>query len=241
MNNIYKKVVALNSEVHRNLKYDASLVDYGFASKFISALIAGIEFAEASRECPIVFVRGEDKQLRAVAVMGVRNAENLCIDANGKWKIAYVPAFFRRYPFVLQENGAGNPSVVCVDESCPALNYESGQLLIDDQGKVQPAMTEMMQFLQNYQMELVRTESLVNQLDKLGLFVQQNARFDMTGGETFHLNDFYSIDEAKFNQIDDAVLPSLFHSGALGLAYLHLASLGNMRKLLNLLTPPSAQ
>ena len=44
---------------------------------------------------------------------------------------------------------------------------------------------------------------------------------------------FYLIDEARFGQIEDAKLPWLFRSGALGLAYLHLTSLGNMRKLLD--------
>ena len=48
------------------------------------------------------------------------------------------------------------------------------------------------------------------------------------------------IDEAKFNQLEDATLPGLFRSGALGLAYLHLASMGNMRKLLDRVSLRSA-
>lgn len=59
------------------------------------------------------------------------------------------------------------------------------------------------------------------------------ARFDMATGETFQLSDFYLIDEAKLGRLADDNLPPLFRSGALGLAYLHLASLGNMRKLLD--------
>jgi hypothetical protein len=63
--------------------------------------------------------------------------------------------------------------------------------------------------------------------------VQQGARFDTVAGETFQLNDFYLIDEVKLGQLSDDKLPALFRSGALGMAYLHLASLGNMRKLLD--------
>jgi hypothetical protein len=99
-----------------------------------------------------------------------------------------------------------------------------------------------MQFLQNFQREFARTELITRQLDELGLFIQQGARFDTNTGETFQLNDFYLIDEAKFGQIADDKLPQLFRSGALGLAYLHLASLGNMRKLLDRLsTRPAAK
>ncbi|MDH4286320.1 MAG: SapC family protein, partial [Gallionella sp.] len=95
--------------------------------------------------------------------------------------------------------------------------------------------------LNNFQQEFVRTEAIAKQLDDLGLFVQQGARFDTPAGETFQLNDFYLIDEAKFGQIADDKLPQLFRSGALGMAYLHLASLGNMRKLLDRLSARSAQ
>lgn len=236
----YKKVVALDSEAHRNLKFDASRVNFCFARDSTAVLIAGVEFAEAARDYPIVFIRGQGQQLRPVVLLGVRETENLFVDAEGKWDAAYIPAFVRRYPFVMAEGAVPDQLVVCIDEKCPSLNSEKGELLIDAEGKLQPMMNDVLQFLQNFQQEFARTEALTQQLDEQGLFVQQGARFDTAGGETFQLNDFYLIDEAKFNQLEDAVLPGLFRSGALGLAYLHLASMGNMRKLLNLVTLRSA-
>jgi hypothetical protein len=192
-----------------------------------------VEFAEAAREYPIVFIRGQDKQMRPVALLGVRNGENLFVDAAGKWDARYIPAFVRRYPFVMADGGANGQLVVCIDESCPALNSTHGELLINAEGQLEPRMNDVMQFLQNFQNEFMRTELITKQLDELGLFVQQGARFDTATGETFQLNDFYLIDEAKFGQIADDKLPGLFRSGALGLGFLHLASLGNMRKLLD--------
>ncbi|MEI8171716.1 MAG: SapC family protein [Rhodoferax sp.] len=236
----YEKVVALNSEVHRNLKFNAPQVNFNFARDSTAVLIAGVEFAEAARDYPIVFVRGQDQQLRPVVLLGVREAQNLFVDESGKWLATYIPAFVRRYPFVLAEGAEPDQLVVCIDEKCKALTSGTGELLIDEAGKLQPLMDDVLQFLQNFQQEFVRTEALTKQLDELGLFVQQGARFDTAGGETFQLNDFYMLDEAKFNQIDDEKLPSLFRSGALGLAYLHLASMGNMRKLLNLISSRSA-
>ena len=236
----YRKVVALNSEVHRNLKFAAGEVNFFFARDTTAVLLAGVEFAEAGREYPIVFIRGQDKQMRPVALLGVRNGENLFVDGQGKWDARYIPAFARRYPFVMADGGANGQLVVCIDESCPALNAKHGELLINAEGKLEPRMNEVMQFLQNFQREFVRTEAITRQLDDLGLFVQQGARFDTPAGETFQLNDFYLIDEAKFGQVADDKLPQLFRSGALGLAYLHLASLGNMRKLLDRLSARSA-
>ena len=237
----YKKVVAMNSEVHRDLKFDESQVSFDFARDSTAVLITGVEFVEAARDYPIVFVRGQDRQFRPVVLLGVREAENLFVDNAGHWGATYIPAFVRRYPFVLAEGVQPDQLVVCIDEKCAALNSQSGQLLIDAEGALQPVMNEILQFLQNFQQEFARTELLTKQLDQLDLFVQQGARFDMAGGETFHLNDFYMIDEVKFNQIADAQLPGVFRSGALGLAFLHFASMSNMRKLLNLVSSRSTE
>ncbi|HYR06038.1 MAG TPA: SapC family protein [Gallionella sp.] len=237
----YRKVVALNTEEHRNLRVAADKVNFSFARDTTAVLIAGVEFAEAVREYPIVFIRGQDQQMRPVVLLGVRNGENLFVDEQGKWDARYVPAFVRRYPFVMAEGGAQGQLVVCMDESCPALNVDHGELLISTEGKLEPRMNEVLQFLQNFQQEFVRTELITKQLNELGLFVQQGARFDTAAGETFQLNDFYLIDEVKFGQIADDKLPQLFRSGALGLAYLHLASLGNMRKLLDRISAQSTR
>jgi len=236
----YKKVVALNTDAHRNLKFAATEVNFSFARDTTAVLLAGVEFAEALREYPIVFIRGQDQQMRPVALLGVRDGENLFVGEEGKWDARYVPAFVRRYPFVMAEGSAQGDLMVCIDEDCTALNANHGDLLINAEGRMEPRMNEVMQFLQNFQQEFARTEMLAKQLDELGLFVQQGARFDTGNGETFQLNDFYLIDEAKFGQIEDAKLPGLFRSGALGLAYLHLASLGNMRKLLDRVSVRSA-
>jgi len=67
--------------------------------------------------------------------------------------------------------------------------------------------------------------------------VKRDARFDTPIGETFQLNDFYLIGEAKFGQLADDRLPKLFRSGALGMAYMHLASMGNMHRLFDRVKP----
>lgn len=229
----YNRVVALNSDVHRNLRFAAQDIRFSFAADTTAVLIAGVEFAEASKEYPIVFIRGRDGQMRPVALLGVRDGENLYVDGQGGWDAGYIPAFVRRYPFVLAEGGANGELTVCIDESCDALNAGHGELLFDAEGKFARLMHELSRFLQNFQREFARTEQIIKQLDELGLFIEQGARFDTGAGESFQLNDFYLIDEAKFGKLADDLLPRLFRSGAFGLVYLHLASLGNMRKLLD--------
>jgi len=233
----YKKVVALNLEAHRSLKIDSSKVNFNFARETTSVLIAGVEFAEVGREYPIVFIRGQDQQYRPAALLGVRQNENLFVDENGKWDAGYIPAFVRRYPFVMAESDVPNQLTICIDEACPAFSSSQGDAMFNADGELEPRMNEILQFLQSVQQDFARTELITKQLDELGLFVQQEARFDIASGETFQIIDFYLIDEAKFNQMPDEKLFELFQSGALGLAFLHMASLGNMRKLLDRIAP----
>jgi hypothetical protein len=226
----YKNIVALNSEVHRNLKFAADKGNFTYAKDANAVLLTGMEFADASREYPILFVRAEDKLLRPIALIGIRDGENLFVDEQGKWDARYIPAFIRRYPFVMAPGGSGN-MVVCVDDACPALNMEQGESLFDTEGKPAPRMNEMMQFLQQFQFEHGRTEWMIKQLDELGIFVPQEAAFDTGAGDTFALKDFYLIDEAKFGALPDDKILSLFKNGVMVLVYLHLASLGNLGKL----------
>lgn len=227
----YKKIVALNSEVHRNLKIAAEKGNFSFAREANAVLLTGMEFTEASREFPIVFVRAEDGQLRPIALLGVRDGENLFVDEQGKWDARYIPAFVRRYPFVMAPGGQ-NGMVLCVDEECPALNQEKGEALFTDEGKPSKGLNDMIEFLQQFLQENARTEWLVKQLDELGVFVAREASFDTGNGDTFSLKDFYVVDEAKFGALPDDKILQLFRNGGMGLIYLHLASMGNLAKLI---------
>ncbi len=68
-------------------------------------------------------------------MLGFRNDENLFVDENGKWDAKYIPAFVRRYPFVLAEAFEGSKKAseqmleVRIDETFPGLNHEKGKPL----------------------------------------------------------------------------------------------------------------
>ena len=136
----YDKPVALNREVHKNFKIAPSN-DFKFAAKTNSIVLTRIEFIEAAKEYPIVFAKVSDEVIVPVALLSLRNDENLYVNKEGKWDARYIPAFVRRYPFVLAEND-GQQFTVCIDEASPGLNEKDGQALFDEKGGNTP-------FLQN--------------------------------------------------------------------------------------------
>jgi hypothetical protein len=62
------------------------------------------------------------------ALLGLREAENLFVDRDGKWDARYVPAFVRRYPFVPGKGPQGE-LLVCIDEASSCFDAGEGEAL----------------------------------------------------------------------------------------------------------------
>ncbi|RYF25696.1 MAG: SapC family protein, partial [Comamonadaceae bacterium] len=114
----YERAIALNRERHQKLKIQLKANHFAFAKKTNSVLIAGSEFAEAAREYPIVFVGNEGGPFTLAALVGLNDKDNVLVNDNGSWEPdTYIPAFIRRYPFVLAGSEGAESLTVCVDEA----------------------------------------------------------------------------------------------------------------------------
>src|SRR5436853_5235770 len=81
----YERAVALNRDRHQKLRMEALANHYAFAAKTNAMLIASTELAEAARDHPIVFVGPQGGPFALAALVGLRNDENLLVDAAGQW------------------------------------------------------------------------------------------------------------------------------------------------------------
>jgi hypothetical protein len=229
----YSKPVALNKEAHKGYKIQPNDGDYSFAKSTNSVVLAGIEFAEAAKEYPIVFAKvGEDKVV-PVALLGLRNEENLFVDEKGKWDADYVPAFVRRYPFVLAQVGEGNDLTVCVDEDYKGFQKRKGEALFNKAGEQQPILDQAVKFLGEYQNQYQRTEAAIKRLQDNDLLMELSAKVNMNDGQEFGLTGFLVVDEKKLLGLEDEKALELFKSGELAWVYSHLVSLSNLSKLVN--------
>ena len=228
----YEKPVALDREKHRKLKVRAT-GSFGFAARANSLYLAGVEFNEACKEFAIVFTRVGSGRTVPVAMLGLRGRENLFVDAQGKWDASYIPAFVRRYPFVLAELPGRSEMAVCVDEAFTGLNPKEGEALFDAAGNDTPFLKNALDFLQRYQAEYLRTEAFCQQLEQAGLLVEMNAKADLVDGRSFTINGLLIVDEKKLQALPDASVLSLVRSGGMHLISMHLLSLSNMQKLVD--------
>jgi len=227
----YEKPVLLDREKHRKRRVGPS-TSFAFARKANSLYLAGVEFGEACKDYAIVFTRAANQKILPVAMLGLRSRENLYVDDKDQWTASYVPAFVRRYPFVLAEL-SGQAMGVCIDEAFSGLSDKKGEPLFDAQGHNTPFLQNALDFLERYQQEYRRTEAFCQHLEQAGLFTEMNAKADLVDGRSFTVGGLLVVDEQKLMALPDAVALSLFRVGELHLVSMHLASLSNMKKLVD--------
>jgi SapC len=227
----YEKPVLLDRDQHRKRRVRPSN-SFAFARKANSLYLAGVEFNEACKEYAIVFTRSGNGKTVPVVMLGLRARENLFVDDEDRWTGRYVPAFVRRYPFVLAEL-PGQALGVCIDEAYAGLNETEGEALFDEKGQDTPFLRSALDFLAQYQREYLRTEAFCQKLEQAGLLTEMNARADLVDGRSFTVGSVLVVDEKKLLALPDATALSLFRTGELHLVSMHLLSLSNMQALVD--------
>lgn len=236
----YDHPVALNSKTHLNLRIKASDEGLKFSRQTNSVLLAGIEFPEACKHFPIVFAKGAGEQVLPVVLLGFRDLENLFVDAAGKWTGEYVPAYIRRYPFVLARGAAGQDLTVCIDESYPGFGADEGQPLFNAKGEATEYLNGVLAFLQDYQAQIQRTEMFLQTLREFDLLMDVAANVSLPSGERYSMAGLRMVDERKLQALPDEKVMRLFRSGELAWIYSHLLSMGNFNRLIAKAAAPEA-
>jgi len=227
----YERAIALNRERHQKLKIKVASDHYAFAAKTNALPIAGTEFDDVARHYPIVFVGKEPGSFSAAALLGLRDHENLFVNAKGEWTPdTYITAFARRYPFILADMEEPGRFSVCVDESYAGLNEKKGEALFDADGKETPYLERVLVFLRTFHEEILRTRVFANRLAELGLLEPKVITVERAGQKQ-HLQGLWIVDSAKLSGIDDVRVVELFRSGYLGWIHAHKLSLGNIAQL----------
>ncbi|WP_247596912.1 SapC family protein [Hydrogenophaga sp. PAMC20947] len=203
-----------------------------FAKNTNSVLLAATEMAEAAKDYPIVFIGKENGPFTLAAMVGLRDGENLFVESNGQWQTGtYVPAFARRYPFVLAENDEDDTHLtVCVDESCAGLSEEQGEPLFDKSGKESALLQGAVDFLKLFHTEMQRTRQLGQLLSAYGLLEPKVIEINR-GGKRQVLDGLYIVNRDKLNALDDEKTLILCRNGAMGWIHAHLISLSHIERM----------
>ena len=233
---LHRQAVPLDSAAHRDLKAQLPVADWSVAARLNSIFLAAVEFADACREFPIVFVRaGQDAdgkpQIAPVAVFGLSAEENLFIEPGGGWRASYMPAVLRLYPFAIGRIDEQN-FALCVDAAWSGLSQQAGgEALFDAQGQATEFTRQVVAQAEKTEEEVQRTRLVGERLMQLELLREMRFDVDLPDGQKLAVEGFFTVDEEKLKALPDAVLIELVRNGVLGLIQAHLISMANMRRL----------
>ena len=228
----YERPVPLNREQHKDLRIKP-IANLKFAGTVHSVPLTGVEFPAAARDLPILFGGMSVDDAGPLALLGLRQNENLFLDGEGRWAAnTYIPAFVRRYPFVLAEKPAGaegDDFTVFLDEAYEGFGSE-GERLFKDDGTESEMLTNAVRFLGEFQQHVTRTQWFMQQLRKHDLLEPRNIRLEKDG-KAINLNGLFVVNEDKLRQLDEKTTHEFLREGVLGWIYAHLLSLGNIDRV----------
>jgi hypothetical protein len=233
----FKNPVALDREQHRNTHLKPTAIGYSYAKSANAVPLTLSEMAPASLEYPIVFTLNADGTGMPAAVLGIRNNENLFVDAQGNWDADYIPGYVRCYPFALQPTSENGDAIVLLDGGFEGINETEGVDLFDKEGQPAQYLQLTISALEQFHKQERASMEFVAMLNKHGLLVPKMIEITAANNTKIKLDGFHVIEESKLNALGDEVLLELARHGGMGLVYAHLFSFGTMPRLIRRLEP----
>ena len=225
---MFQNLENLDSEKHKDLRFKPA-DDFRFASSLTSALLSATEVAEAAKHYPVVFPT--EGRILPMALLSLKEGENAYVDFGGKWRVPYIPAHVRRYPFILADTDDPDNFIVALDRDAPHFGGGEGDPLYGENGEKAPALAKAIEFLKLFQGEAVATENLVRPLVETDVLTLQRIDITKADGKKRSFDGVRAVDPERLNKLDDATLADWVRNGLVGLVHAHLNSLRNFNLL----------
>lgn len=228
----YKFPVVLRFGEHRTLGL-ATHSDYAFTAHAI-AVPAGVgEFMSLVRHYPIVFTNTPAPM--PIAVLGTQN-RNLMLDEDGRsWSQgAYIPAYVRRYPFIIVDTDVPDEHLLAIDVEAPHCvdtSKGAGIRLFDGSGGPSDTARKAMGLCRAYHDDHQRTREFMAALQAAGVLVPRQVDFTLEAGERQRLDGFLTVDRAALDALPETTLAHWREMRWFDAVTLHLASQQNWQLL----------
>lgn len=218
----YKNPEALEATRHRTLALRKHF-GLNFAKNVNAVPVTMIEMPQICHFYPIAF--SPDESATPVAILGLRDNENLFLTSAGEWaEQTYIPSYIRRYPFIFAENTQNDQLTLCVDMVDSVQEPEGEQRFFNDDGTPTALSNNALEFCKSYHAAAQQTAEFGKALDKSGLLVLRTAEIMAPNGRKINFSGFRIIDEDNLANLDDATFLEFRKKGWLPFIYAHLFS-----------------
>ncbi|MDC1399288.1 SapC family protein [Yoonia sp.] len=217
-------MMLLCPEIHSHLGWRPAS-SFAFARRLALVPVAVAEIARVAQVLPVLFRKVEDRW-QAVAVMGPIEGTNVFVSREGQWRTSFVPAVLRVYPFKL--TGAGELALWEGYQPEP-LAADGTQAFYND-GMLASRLQQTLTFLKTVYKGIGVAHCVLDRLEMAEVLTP----WDVPGIETLQsehvLKGLYTIDAARFEALEQALVLELFRGGSLRWLHAQLDSLDHAER-----------
>ncbi len=223
----YNRPAPVSAAAHQNLKIRGEM-DFTFAQKSNAVPVTLPEFVVAARQYPIIFI-GEE--LVPTVALGLRADDNLFVNVKGEWESGqYVPAYARRYPFILLGGPGDERLQLGIDETASSSKSDARALFEGD--KETEVVRNAIQLCEQFHGAYLFTADFSKALADSKITESRSLDVKVSETENLNIGSFIAINEDKFKELPDKTILHWREKGWLHAVYFHLQSLNNWEFLL---------
>lgn len=224
------KAVLLNNIDHKDLRIVTRRgAEYG--DDVMTAITFPDEFRNIQACYPIVFHKSADGgAFRPFALLGFKEGQNLFLGPNG-WDAPYLPLSVEREPFLI--GLADGEMVIHVDLDSPRVGATEGELVFLPHGGTTEFLDRVNSMLLAIHEGLGRASEFVAAMVENDLLESFVLDVELDDGSQNRLIGFHTINEERLGALGGDVLERLSKAGHLQAAYMAIASLSNLRQLID--------
>lgn len=222
-----ENIIVLNLGDHRNAKlnFDPTLMH---TKNQQYCILQAHEFIQASSNFPIVFINDDQsEQLIPMALLGLEPQENLFYSKDG-WKADFIPSSLIGYPLSTDFEC----KQVYIDMDSSLVSQDKGIPLYDETGQPSQLITQYLAKEQLFAKQSQETKRFISLLIEMELLKASTLSLSING--TSELSGLFTLNESKFDSLDDNSLLELKRRNYLEAIYAHRNSLNNVAKLIAL-------
>lgn len=229
----------LNNITHKDLRV---ITRYGaeFGDNVGTVLTFPTEYGDVQREYPIFFRKDPHSgEFQSIALLGFQQDENLFLDQNG-WNAAYIPGIVMRGPFLIGfqsqqiDGDVRREPVIHVDLDNPRVSTTEGEPVFLPQGGNSRYLERIAATLQGIHQGLAVSKAMFEAFNAMQLIEPVNVEIKFNAEEQYDLRGLYTISEERLAKLDAESLFKLNRAGFLQGAFLVIASLNNVKKLIDM-------
>ena len=227
----YNDLMPLNTRDH--LKFRNRMLDTApWLSKQHVVPLTGDEFIQAARHFPVIFSSGDNPL--PLALMGLNEGVNTFFDDEGKLiDQVYVPAYIRRYPFILAKLTPETDELsLCFDPTAENIGeFDDGQPLFEN-GEASEGTKQILEFCEQFEHAGQRTQAFMKELKDHDLLMDGEISITQQGSDKpFIYRGFQMINQDKLRELRGDQLRKWTENGLLPLIWAQIFSMDMMRTI----------